>query len=146
SRGLFGPGAPPAGFLGPNYAPLMVGRETEGAGDVGRLTVENLALATGVSEREARDRVELLQRIEREFLAARPGAAAEGHRSAYARVTLLMSPAAAKTFSFDDEPAEVQERYGRSQFGQGCLLARRLIERRVPFVEVTLGGWDTHDD
>jgi uncharacterized protein (DUF1501 family) len=57
-----------------------------------------------------------------------------------------MSPAAAKTFSLEDEPAEIQERYGRSQFGQGCLLARRLIERRVPFVEVSLGGWDTHDD
>jgi uncharacterized protein (DUF1501 family) len=57
-----------------------------------------------------------------------------------------MSASAAKAFSFDDEPAAVQERYGRSQFGQGCLLARRLIERNVPFVEVSLGGWDTHED
>src|SRR5262249_23266551 len=49
------------------------------------------------------------------------------------------------------EPAEVREAYGRNRFGQGCLLARRLVERGVPFVEVTLGGvnsigWDTHAD
>jgi len=42
--------------------------------------------------------------------------------------------------------AATRERYGTTAFGQGCLLARRLIERRVPFVEVTLGGWDTHAD
>ena len=57
-----------------------------------------------------------------------------------------MSPAAAKAFDLADEPAKVQDQYGRSQFGQGCLMARRLIETNVPFVEVSLGGWDTHED
>lgn len=146
SRGLFGPGTPPAGFLGPNHAPLLVGRDTEGADDGSRLAVDNLALPRGVTTDEARARLELLQKMERSFLTQRPGAAADGHLSAYAKAARLMSPAAAQAFSFNDEPADVQERYGRSQFGQGCLLARRLIERRVPFVEVTLGGWDTHQD
>jgi hypothetical protein len=82
--------------------------------------------------------------MERDFLDARPGAAAAGHRSAYTRADRLMSPKAACVFDIGGEPAAVQDAYGRSAFGQGCLLARRLIEHGVPFVEVTLGGWDTH--
>ncbi|MGQ0637713.1 MAG: DUF1501 domain-containing protein [Planctomycetaceae bacterium] len=146
SRGLFGAGSPPAGFLGPTHAPVMVGGADESPNAAPRLTVENLSLPLRVSARQATERLELLHRLEREFLAGRPGEAAEGHRNAYARATRLMSPGAARTFDLDDEPADVHERYGRSQFGQGCLLARRLIERRVPFVEVSLGGWDTHED
>jgi len=146
SRGLFGPGSPPEGFLGPKHTPLLVGRDSDGAGAGPRLTVENLSLPAGLAPQQAAGRLELLQRIEREFLETRAGAAAESHRNAYAKANRLMSPAAAKTFDLDDEPDDVRERYGRSQFGQGCLLARRLVERRVPFVEVSLGGWDTHDD
>jgi uncharacterized protein (DUF1501 family) len=44
------------------------------------------------------------------------------------------------------EKSEVRDKYGRNPFGQGCLLARRLVEKGVPFVEVTLDGWDTHGD
>jgi uncharacterized protein (DUF1501 family) len=62
-----------------------------------------------------------------------------------------MRTESAKAFDLDDEPAAVRDAYGRNRFGQGCLLARRLVERGVPFVEVTLGGvnsigWDTHAD
>ncbi|MBI1916043.1 MAG: DUF1501 domain-containing protein, partial [Planctomycetes bacterium] len=61
---------------------------------------------------------------------------------------------AVKAFELDKEPKELRDRYGRNLFGQGCLLARRLVERGVPFVEVTLNsvpnlqvfGWDTHQD
>jgi uncharacterized protein (DUF1501 family) len=55
-----------------------------------------------------------------------------------------MDPEAASAFDLAGEPATLRTAYGRDVFGQGCLLARRLVERRVPFVEVTLGGWDTH--
>ena len=51
-----------------------------------------------------------------------------------------------KAFDLDDEPRAVREAYGDSDFGRGCLLARRLVEARVPVVEVTLDGWDTHFD
>ena len=71
---------------------------------------------------------------------------ASEHQSAYARAVRLMSPSASNVFDLAQEPAAVKERYGRSQFGQGCLLARRMLERDVPFVEVSLGGWDTHAD
>ncbi len=64
----------------------------------------------------------------------------------------MMRSSAAKAFDLDEEPAAVRDAYGRNPFGQGCLLARRLVERGVPFVEVTLSsvdgnnglGWDTH--
>jgi len=55
-----------------------------------------------------------------------------------------MNPKTAKAFDLTEEKAELRDRYGRNLFGQGCLLARRLVERGVPFVEVTLDGWDTH--
>src|SRR6185437_5180568 len=64
----------------------------------------------------------------------------------------LMRTAASKAFDLKDEPAKLRDRYGRNLFGQGCLLARRLVARGVPFIEVTLTnvpgnnmfGWDTH--
>lgn len=146
SRGLFNPGMPPAGFLGPDYAPLLVGQDTDGNENGQRLAVENLALPKSVSTEQARARLELLHRMERKFLDARPGPAADGHRTAYAKAARMMSHEAAKAFQLDDEPKESRDAYGSSQFGQGCLLSRRLVERGVPFVEVSLGGWDTHDD
>ena len=68
------------------------------------------------------------------------------------RAARLMHSAAAKAFDVEEEPASVRDAYGRTAFGQGCLLARRLVERGVPFVEVSLSsaeggmgvGWDTH--
>jgi uncharacterized protein (DUF1501 family) len=55
-----------------------------------------------------------------------------------------MKPETARAFDLSDEKPALRDEYGRNLFGQGCLLARRLVERGVPFVEVTLDGWDTH--
>jgi RNA polymerase sigma factor (sigma-70 family) len=52
--------------------------------------------------------------------------------------------AVAKAFDLDDEKKEVRDAYGRSRFGDSCLLARRLVDRGVPVVEVVMGGWDVH--
>ncbi len=57
-----------------------------------------------------------------------------------------MEPAAAAAFDLDEEQDDLRDTYGRNIFGQGCLMARRLVERGVPFVEVSLGGWDTHQN
>jgi uncharacterized protein (DUF1501 family) len=99
-----------------------------------------------VGPQQSLDRYALLRRLERPFLESHRGTAADGHESAYARATRLMTPAAREAFALEDEPDAIREKYGRAAFGQGCLLARRLVERGVPFVEVTLGGWDTHAD
>jgi hypothetical protein len=71
----------------------------------------------------------------------------------YERATRMMRSRAAEAFELEREPDAVREAYGRGRFGQGCLLARRLIERGVPFIEVSLGafgggsvGWDTHQN
>ena len=141
-RGLFRAGIAPSGFLGAEHAPLVVG----GGDGEGRLAVENASVSKNVSADMHRDRLQLLRGLESEFLSQHPGAGAESHLSAYTRGLKLMSPSAKEAFELDSESAAVKERYGASQFGQGCLLARRLVERRVPFVEVTLGGWDTHQD
>src|ERR1700722_15361607 len=58
----------------------------------------------------------------------------------------MMKPATAKAFDLSDEKPALRDRYGRNLFGQGCLLARRLVERGVPFVEVALDGWDSHSN
>ncbi|QDT56955.1 hypothetical protein Pan44_50180 [Caulifigura coniformis] len=139
-RGLFRAGISPSGFLGADHAPLVVG------GVDGELTVENASLPEGVSMVQNTGRLELLRGLEADFLSRHPGIGAEAHRSAYARGLKLMSESAREAFAIQSEPDAIRERYGRSQFGQGCLLARRLVERRVPFIEVTLGGWDTHQD
>lgn len=140
-RGLFPQGIPPAGFLGPDHAPLLV--EGDGEGD---LSVENLSRAIGVSTDRFQGRLELLRQLEQPFLTSHPGSAAESHRSAYERSLKLMSPGASSAFDLSQEPAAVRERYGSSRFAQACLLARRLVERGVPFVEASLGGWDTHQN
>jgi uncharacterized protein (DUF1501 family) len=136
------------GFLGPRYAPLVVGENVgfgPQGGGVGRaLRVRDLDLPADVDARRSAARIRLLEEAEEDFLAERSGPATISHRTAYQRAVTLMRSAAAKAFDLDEEPAKVRDGYGRSLFGQGCLLARRLVQRGVPFVEVTLNGWDTH--
>jgi uncharacterized protein (DUF1501 family) len=97
------------------------------------------------------ERLGLLGWLNDRFVGTHAAPPAVGYRTAYERAVRLMRSQAAKVFDLDEEPAEVREAYGRNRFGQGCLLARRLVEHGVPFVEVTLGGaggigWDTHTD
>ncbi|OWK36114.1 DUF1501 domain-containing protein [Fimbriiglobus ruber] len=146
SQNAFGPG-----FLGPQYAPLIVadgqsaapGRNGGDSVDL-QLKVQNLDHYSGVSNPRADDRLALLGDLEADFLAARPGTAGDSHRTAYQAAARLMKPETTKAFDLSGENPAVRDAYGRNLFGQGCLLARRLVERGVPFVEVTLDGWDTH--
>ncbi len=109
------------------------------------LKVEDLK-APWVSADRSRERLDLLHEMEAPFLGSRPGAGTASHVTAYDRAVKLQRQAAAQAFDLAGEPDRLRDRYGRSLFGQGCLLARRLVERGVPFVEVTLAGWDTHDN
>ena len=146
-----------SGFLGPLYAPLVVGENANfnpqqpGRGIDQSLRVQNLERPTDVARDRGDARVRLLEEVEEDFVRGRPGVASEGHRTAYQRAVALMNSSAIKAFSLDEEPQALRDAYGRNLFGQSCLLARRLVERGVPFVEVTLsgvpnapGGWDTH--
>jgi hypothetical protein len=146
-----------SGFLGPQYAPLVVGDRTQMPGQQQRpdsyeqaLKVEDLATPDEVSAAQAGARIGLLGDLERDFVARHPGTGPRSHQTAYDRAVRLMRTAASKAFHLDQESPALRDAYGRNLFGQGCLLARRLVERGVPFVEVTLGdangtaGWDTH--
>jgi hypothetical protein len=154
---FFSPAAYGPGFLGPMHAPLVVGETTfpflrdlrqdyEQA-----LKVKDLALPAEVSRPQLDARIGLLQGLEKDFAAGHPGVSPHSHQSAYERAVRLMRTAGARAFDLDEEPPALRDAYGRNLFGQGCLLARRLVERGVPFVEVTLGGtdggafdWDSH--
>lgn len=141
-----------SGFLGPKYAPLTVGETTYemNANEYERLLkVQDLTPSAGVANKRFDNRVELLKDLQKDFIAQRPGVPAKSHQTAYERAVKLMRTSTQKAFNLDNEPAQVRDAYGRNLFGQGCLLARRLVEQGVPFVEVTLGGrdnWDTHQD
>jgi hypothetical protein len=153
------PGAYGSGFLGPKYAPLMVGDvanpfQPQGQVDYDQaLKVKDLAPPNEVSSAHADSRIDLLREMEKDFVARHPDVSPHSHLTAYDRAIRLMRTDAVKAFNIDEEKAGVRDRYGRNLFGQGCLLARRLVERGVPFVEVSLGstpevpvGWDTHGD
>ncbi|HVX60081.1 MAG TPA: DUF1501 domain-containing protein [Pirellulales bacterium] len=131
------------GFLGPRYSPLVIG---EGAAGLDDLTVPDLKRPTEVSDAAQSRRLELLAGLERRFEAGRGNAVVETIQSSAARAVRLMRPEAAGAFRLDQESDEVRDAFGRNVFGQGCLLARRLAERGVPFIEVALDGWDTHQN
>src|SRR5262249_39143705 len=65
------------------------------------------------------------------------------HDVVYQKAVRLMRSPLAKAFDVKDEPQELQKKYGDSDFGRGCLMARRLVEAGVKFIEVTLDGRDT---
>ncbi len=151
----FNPAAYSSGFLGPRYAAATVGvreqRSGSGSDEFVQLGLDNLKLPPGVDEQKSDDRLQLWDSLERGFLASRGGQSPLAHELVYRRAVRLMRSPAAAAFDLDQEPTAVREAYGRGRFGQGCLLARRLVERGVPFVEVSLGGfeanaigWDTH--
>jgi hypothetical protein len=115
------------------------------------LRVENLELPDGVQLGQAEARLGLLRELESRFRAERPDVPVRSHRTAYQSAVRMMRSEAVSAFRLEEEPDEVRDAYGRNRFGQGCLLARRLVERGVPFVEVSLNGqggagWDTHQN
>jgi uncharacterized protein DUF1501 len=151
NQAAYGPG-----FLGPQYAPLLVGDnqnfqpvQQNGVGEA--LRVQDMAPPPEILSPQFDSRVSILEDMERDFAARHPGVSPQSHRTAYDRAVRLMRTSARAAFNLDEEPAQIRDGYGRNLFGQGCLLARRLVERGVPFVEVNLGaiptvpvGWDTH--
>jgi hypothetical protein len=155
---VLNPAAYGPGFLGHEYAPLFVGEQAIGRlanggnNSEAALKVQDLALADGVDLKRSDARLALLEGLNGDFIGQHPGDSPEGHRTAYARGVKLMRSASVKAFNLEEEASPLRDAYGRNPFGQGCLLARRLVERGVPFVEVTLSavegsqglGWDTH--
>jgi uncharacterized protein (DUF1501 family) len=134
------------GFLGPRHSPLVVDQDLTPAG----VRVDAVSPRGEVPLLRLSERGRLLEQVDaqRRLLdrAAEVRSFDAFHRRAF---NLLSSAETARAFELAAEPASVRERYGRTRFGQGCLLARRLAEAGVPVVNVhfcqtPVGSWDTH--
>lgn len=125
-----------AGFLGPDHQPLDVIDPDRGTDYLEPLT------SRGEFDRQ----FAMLQHFDATFQAAYRAESAATHASALERAVRLMSAEQKQAFDLTKESDAERDRYGRGSFGQGCLMARRLVETGVRFVEVALDGWDTHRD
>ncbi|MBX3422483.1 MAG: DUF1501 domain-containing protein [Pirellulaceae bacterium] len=128
-----GGASPGPGFLGMSFAPFSVSSD-------GR--IRNLEQWT--NDPRIAQRMKTLEVIEQGFVRQNRGSAAESHQTILQKTFQLMTSQQMSAFNVSSEPLAVRERYGDSAFGRGCLMARRLVETGVPFVEVDLGGWDNH--
>ena len=124
------------GFLGVEYDPFSI-RE---AGKV----PENTAPTTDIARYERR--LDLLGKLERDYAASGGAQRVADHRKLYDKTSRMILSKDMRAFDLDQEPAAVREAYGATPFASGCLLARRLVQAGVTFVEVQLNGWDTHDN
>ena len=151
----FSPAAYSPGFLGPGWSPLMVSSQMGGDQENPTVSFEvsNLKKSTQVTDAQTVSRLQLLAGLENDFLAKRPGAPGASHVESYQQAVRMMNSESMGAFKLDDEDDMLRDAYGRNPFGQGCLLARRLLESGVSFVEVNLSspdgngggaGWDTH--
>jgi uncharacterized protein (DUF1501 family) len=139
-----------AGFLGSRYKPFATG------GDPARtpFVVEGV-VAQGITEKRQKDRREFLGKLntlgQTMKAAQTPGpvggdpqlaALTQCEKQAY---DLILGDAG-KVFDLSDEKKELRDQYGLTTFGQSCLVARRLVERGVPYVTINYKGWDTHKE
>ena len=142
------------GLLGPQYAPLTVSGQSDDPTARANLSVENLRPPSNVSKSAMENRFGILKSLQDDFRRQYAAESTESHIANYDKAISMVRTEARGAFKLDEEPAELRDAYGRNRFGQGCLLARRLVERGVSFVEVTLAGtganaqlgWDTHSD
>jgi hypothetical protein len=134
----------PINGAGPGY--LGAAYQAFASGDPGRGNGFRVRdVSARVSEPRLQRRAALLRRENAAFEESLPDTRMEAVDAFYQRAYDLMeSPAAKSAFDLGKEPDALKARYGRSSFGMGCLLARRLIEAGTRFVTVSLGGWDTH--
>lgn len=150
SPGPFARNSISPGFLGPKFAATSVAAAGPPSDDdFAQLRVDFLNRAGNVSDDRHMARLKLWQSMQADFLKTRGTPNVIAHDTVYQSALRMLGSDAKNAFDLEEEPTEVRDAYGRGVFGQGCLMARRLIERGVPLVEVTLGdglGWDTHAD
>lgn len=122
-----------SGFLGSRYAPMFL---TE------QMVPENIRKLEQLSELDHVQRSDLRAFLANRFVEGRNSSSVSSHNQAYQRVRGIM--ASEKLFDIEQEPLEMRAKYGPTQFGEQCLIARRLVEAGVPFVKVARAWWDSH--
>ena len=131
-----GRGLPGAGFLGADWEPFHV----ESPGEMPR------NIAPNVDAARFRRRLALTSQLDDRFARSGHEQTARDHADLYAQTAALVTSPDVTAFDLSGESASLRADYGETDFGRGCLLARRLVERGVRFVEVVSRGWDMHDN
>jgi len=127
-----------AGFLGVQHGPFVLRKPGQ--------RPDHTGYGFGVDRDRFDRRLKALDFVDRQFAAQTGDASVASRDAVYTRSVRMMRSEHLQAFDLGAESASVRQRYGDSDFGRGCLLARRLVETGVPMVEVTLNGWDTHTD
>lgn len=123
------------GFLGMTYSPFVV----DSNGNIRDLN-------GNIDQNRVVERLKMLEVIEDNFIDQKRGNIAVEHRKVVDKTVKLMTSQQMDAFKVSKESQEIRDKYGNTGFGRGCLMARRLVEIGVPFIEVDLGGWDNHSD
>jgi hypothetical protein len=129
-------GSSGGGFLGVSYDPFVVQNASQAPSNT----------TIPVTTDRFRRRLGLLDTLEFEFEQAGAKQEVKDHRQLYDKASKLVLSPKMDTFDLSRESDKAREAYGTTPFANGCLLARRLVEAGVTFVEVALGNWDTHDN
>lgn len=125
-----------SGFLGVQFAPFIVDK-------AGQLPQN---VKAPVARQRLNRRLALLSQQDADFAGAGAEDLVAEHQAIYDKAGNLMTSPRLRAFTFDGEPQGAKDAYGDSPFGQGLLVARKLVEAGVPFVEVRKGGWDMHSN
>jgi len=127
-----------AEFLGKEYSPYVIKDVTK--------PLQNIAKFKDVDDTRFAERMRILNNMEDTFYKEKGLEDIKEHQLIYEKSVRMMDSPLIKAFDISDEPDVLKKAYGENDFGKGCLMARRLIETGVKFVEVTLDGWDTHQN
>jgi hypothetical protein len=125
-----------SGFLGVQVAPFVIDRPGELPANV----------SSNLAEARRKQRMALLGQQDADFAAAGATALVAEHQELYAKAAKMMTSKRLGAFKLDGEDDKTKAAYGSHAFGQSCLVARRLVEAGVPFIEVQRGGWDMHSN
>ncbi len=128
---------PGAGFFESRFSPLMISDPAGG--------ISNVRMSPWFTEDRFNDRLDVARKLDRQFAETYDLKNVRAYNDMYTDAVKMMKSEELKAFDIDAEPAALREKYGTDRFGQGCLLARRLVEHGVRFVEVSFGSWDTHN-
>ncbi len=127
---------PGAGFFPPAMSPIPISNPDTG--------LQNIRPTT--SDNQFKKRISLMDEFDASFRKKFQSDDVKAYSEFYDETMKLMKSEDLKAFDLSSEPASVREKYGRNQFGSGALLARRLVQSGVRFVEVQSGGWDMHNN
>ncbi len=129
---------PGAGFFDASAAPLSINNPAQG--------LQNSKRFASLNDGDFKYRLDLAGKLDKGFRQQYDYDGVKAYADVYRDAVKVMSSEDLTAFDLSKESATAHEAYGSEPFGQGCLLARRLVEHGVRFVEVVLGGWDTHNE